>query len=138
MIRNEKGLTLIELLVSIVILGAVLLLYINVSSSTRIAEIFSSNQNAAIDVAEQAINTIRNEALLNPNQLPTYDAKNPKFTVAVTSQPLTNTPSTAIQITKPAGLNNHAVSLETIVDLSIDNVSYSPYIVNVTVSWGPQ
>lgn len=65
MLKNEKGLTLIEVLASVAILSIVVLAYINISDYTLLANHKSSKSVEALRIAEEQLNLARENFRVN-------------------------------------------------------------------------
>lgn len=60
MIRNEKGITLVEVLAAVVILSILVVAFTNISTFTTKSSSTTDRRAGALRVAEERLNTIRN------------------------------------------------------------------------------
>jgi prepilin-type N-terminal cleavage/methylation domain-containing protein len=114
MTRNEKGLTLIEVLAAVVILSILVLTFTNLSSFTMLSSSKTDKKAGAIQLAELTMNTLRekvntanaNSAIMNISTLP---APSPSvvngYTITMLETPLTPNPT----YTQPDSTNKVSV-----------------------------
>ncbi|CAN7572151.1 type II secretion system protein [Paenibacillus sp. LjRoot153] len=140
LIRNEKGLTLLEVLAATVILSLVVLMFLNISSFSMMSNKNDDLRVNALQLAEQKLNEYRstytaavpvlqNWADLNPALVPTSP-----YGIYVQQSGLQNPPFSPAVFT-----NRKLVSLQGIVlfrDISTTPAKLVPRILTVTVYWG--
>jgi len=138
MVRDDKGLTLIEVLAAIVILSVVILAFVNISGYTAQSSSKSDKKAGALRLAELTMNTLRNtvdssSSIMNVFTLPTPTPPPPNangYSIAMSETLLTATPSYSV-----AEFANK-VSLQDIFILH-DPVSNTDvnHLITITVSW---
>jgi prepilin-type N-terminal cleavage/methylation domain-containing protein len=80
MVRNNKGMTLIEVLAAVVILSIVVLAFSNISSFTMLSSSKTDKKAGAIRLAELTMNTIR-------DTVNTYNANSPIMNISTLAAP---------------------------------------------------
>lgn len=138
MVRNEKGITLIEVLAAVVLLGLAVMVFVNISGYTTLANVKSDNKTAALAIAEKVLNEKRTE----------YSKTVPYITgwtdVVSQSAEGSRTFKVIVQqtdITSPvydkSKYQSRYVSLQSIVLFKQDAASGAliPRLLTVTVSW---
>jgi len=68
---NDRGMTLVELLISMLIMMVVALALVQSSIVAMNANVTNEMRNEAVSVAEQQMNTVRNTSFANLSTLPT-------------------------------------------------------------------
>lgn len=138
-LRNEKGLTLLEVLAASVLLVVVALLLYTFSSSMSLSGHKSDRSNEAMGIAETVLNHLRNETYATRTgkiaELQTLYAAG-DYQVSITKQSVSaaSSPGPSPQTYNFASSeSNQRVSVSGI--MNIDSVSQY-YVVVVTVSWG--
>ena len=135
--RNEKGITLLELLASMAILGIMVAGFLNLTQFNAKTKLEESRRAEALRIAEEQLNRVR----VSYNSIP---AKSPvtgnqviststqgQYQLLIQLSDLTNTPS----YTAPA--NNRQVYVQSVVLIkdASDPTAMIPKLLTVTVSW---
>jgi prepilin-type N-terminal cleavage/methylation domain-containing protein len=115
MVRNNKGMTLIEVLAAIVILSIVVLAFSNISSFTMLSSSKTDKKAGAIRLAELTMNTLRETVNTNNANSPimnisTLAAPSPSvvngYTITMYETALTTNPT---YTTQPVSTNKVSV-----------------------------
>lgn len=88
--HNQHGLTLIEVLAAVVLLGIVVIAFVQLSDQQWLATTKSSKTTLALQIADQTLTTIRHELETKPGELTyplTADPNLPPFTCTAQSFP---------------------------------------------------
>lgn len=134
MIKNEKGLTLVEVLAAAAILGMIVTVFVTISGYTQLSFNKSDQKAASLRLAESKLNEIRNAIPVDP-PIPNVGTQNQPttpvsgFNVTVNETALTSTPVYSTPIPE-----KNQVSLQGVVLLN-NNGTYVPRLITVTVSW---
>lgn len=140
MIRNERGLTLLEVLAATVILSLVVLMFLNISSFSMMSNKNDDLRVNALHLAEQKLNEYRSTYTTAVPVLQNWADLNPAldpaipYGVYVQQSSLQNPPFSPAVFT-----NRKLVSLQSIVlfrDVSTTPATLVPRILTVTVYWG--
>lgn len=134
--RNEKGLTLIEVLASMVLLSIIVIAFVQVSGYTSLADNKSDRKAEAYRIAENELNELRTlyttPATIPDNASwtdPLPDTSYAGYTVVVQKHELNDINQNQYNYTN---IETNHVSIQSIV-LFTDNV---PRVITVTVTWG--
>jgi Tfp pilus assembly protein PilE len=142
MLRNNKGLTLMEILGAMTILGFVVILFISVSDYTVIRTYKNNTKYNALLLAENTLKEIifevnQSHSSGTPKEIGTYDK------IPTTSMPFTiHTDETLIDVTDgyqtTTPINKATqVSVQAVVNLKDSgDGNIKPRLLTVTVSWG--
>ncbi|KIL42458.1 hypothetical protein SD70_00685 [Gordoniibacillus kamchatkensis] len=137
-LKKERGLTLIEVLAAITILGIIVTAFVTISGYTQLSFNSSDKKAAALRLAEQKLKEIRSSIPQDP-PIPNINTQNaqilgvsgPHVTFNITVNETDLSPSSyPIPIPDP-----NCVSVEGIVILNNAGV-YVSRLITVTVSWG--
>lgn len=141
MLRNERGLTLLEVLAATVILSLVVLMFLNISSFSMMSTKNDDLRVNALHLAEQKLNEYRGAYTVSVPILQNWtDYSNPAvdptspYGLYVQQFGLQNAPLSPAVLT-----NRKLVSLQAIVlfrDISTTPVMLVPRVLTVTVYWG--
>lgn len=125
--KNQKGITLIELLAAMIILGVVVMSFVSISNYSSLADHRSGMQTEAMRLAEGKLNTLRNE--ITPSD-PIGSMNNTTvengYTIKIEDYPLNS-------VTHPA--SNRIVTVNAIV-LMHNGTNSEARLLTVTASWG--
>lgn len=125
--NSQRGLTLIEVLAAMLILGIAVISFVSVSNYTTLSNYNTDNTVKALTIAEDQINTSRSS--LKSNIVPIASQQvSDIYTVTQQLNPLGTAP---VFSTAP----KH-VSLQSVVPIVLSNSSAPvPYVLTVTVEW---
>jgi Tfp pilus assembly protein PilV len=137
MLKNEKGLSLAEVLGATVILGIVIIAFLNISGHMSLSFIRSDHNTEALRLAEETL-TNKLNAIATANRIPDVGTQGVATTtidgyeVTIYETELTNT-----TYDLPPGATQH-VSVQAIVILKSTNPPppLVSRLITVTVSWG--
>jgi prepilin-type N-terminal cleavage/methylation domain-containing protein len=136
MIRNEKGVTLVEVLAALVLIGLAVTLFVSLSGTAALSSQTEDRRSAAMEIAENELNLWKGrlkagEAL--PTVLPYIypDTAYPGYSVRLLAPKILNASSdlSTLYDGQLAGLSRH-VSMQTIVYRG-----GQPHLVTIVVSW---
>ncbi len=136
MLRNEKGMTLVEVLAALVLIGLAVTLFVSLSGTAALSSRTEDRRSEAMEIAENELNLWKGrlkagEAL--PTVLPYIYPENayPGYQVRLLAPRILNasTNPAALYDGQLAGLSQH-VSMQTIVYRS-----GQPHLVTIIVSW---
>ena len=135
MMRNEKGLTLVEVLAALVLIGLAVTLFVTLSGTAAVSSQVEDRRSAALEIAENELNLWKGrlkagEALpAIPSIYP--DNAYPGYEVRLLVPQILNasTNLSSLYDGQLVGLSRH-VSMQTIVYRS-----GQPYLVTIVVSW---
>ena len=132
--ENQKGVTLIEVLAAFTLLAVILMAYLNIIGTTRLATKQSDQSTTALAYAEQVVNAIQ----LNPTsaEIAQYHDKlnvvnQQTFHTYIQQIPYT---TSEITVSPDPAMKTQRVSVPTIIYATLDR-GKSPYLITVTVSW---
>jgi prepilin-type N-terminal cleavage/methylation domain-containing protein len=136
--RNERGLTLIEVLAAVVILTIVVLTFINFSSFSTLSTNKTDKKAGALRLAERTMNSLRdtvytNATMMNINSLPT-----PTLPPDLVGSGYIITMSNSAVIANPSyspALYPNKVSLQEIFILKNPSNISTTYLITIIVSW---
>jgi prepilin-type N-terminal cleavage/methylation domain-containing protein len=132
-VKNQKGLTLLEVLAAIVILSLAVLLIVNISEYSSLAQQKDTIESRARVVAEDQLNAMRQHLRTHhtlPSQLSeTVTKGGVEFKVVI--HPLSNLLSPPVYATTE--VLNRQISLQSIV-----YVNNLVNLLTITVSWGAE
>jgi Tfp pilus assembly protein PilV len=143
-IKNEKGLTLLEIIAAALILSFIVLAFADISGYSRLSFAKSDKKNVALRLAEQKLKDIRNTiestnpAINTQNMVTTPFPSNTDYSYTISDTPLTETPTYTNQTTTANRVSLQAVVL---MDSGTTNPGpppttiYVPRLITVTVSW---
>jgi len=139
MLRNEKGLTLVEVLAALVLIGMAVTLFVSLSGTAAVSSRTEDRRSEALEIAENELNLWKGR-LKAGDSLPTafpyvYTlAEQPEYEVRLPAPKVMNasTDFTALYDGQLAGLSSR-VSMQTVVYRS-----NQPQLVTVVVSWEAQ
>lgn len=126
-LKNERGITLIEVMAASVILGILVVSFLSFSGYSILAGKKSDRSTEAQRIAEKQLNIARQSISEDPTKLPAKPTV-PGYDVTIQATDLVNT----INYVSTSFLANH-ISLQAIVFMNS-----TPKVLTVTVSWsGP-
>lgn len=133
--RNERGLTLVEVLAALVLIGLAVTLFVSLSGTAAVSSQTEDRRSAAMEIAENELNLWKGrlkagEALpVEPYIFP--DNVYPGYEIRLLVPRILNASSdlTALYTGQLAGLSRH-VSMQSIVYRS-----GQPHLVTIVVSW---
>ncbi len=141
-IKNERGLTLIEVLAAMAILSIIVIAFVNISGYMTLAFSKGDSETEAIRLAEKILTEERNRIdSLSTRPSVDYEKTIPVvngYVVTINETALVNNPSYSQPL--PTGLTNH-VSVQGVVLLKnpnsvpVPNID-DPRLLTVTLSWG--
>lgn len=135
--KDDQGLTLIEVIATVAILSIVIVLFLNLSAYTRLAEQKSDRTTEAQQLIENMMNEIRDEYKRNTTQtlnslttllnskIGQYRALYPQYSFYGQHQRAAN------QITLPRACNSPSASIS-----SLFYIQPNSYILSITACWG--
>jgi prepilin-type N-terminal cleavage/methylation domain-containing protein len=138
MARNERGLTLIEVLAAVVILSILILTFTNISSFTILSSSKSDKKAGAISLAERTMHSLQDRVnssttVMNINLLPSPalppDLADSGYEITMSHSTLIANPS----YNAAPYINN--VSLQDIFILKDNSGNDINYLITITVSW---
>ncbi|TBL80229.1 type IV pilus modification PilV family protein [Paenibacillus thalictri] len=137
MFKNERGVTLVEVLAAVVLLGIAVIIFVNLSGYTLLAGKKSDYKTAALRIGEKVLNEKRAEIAASAPALPwtvsssTADDGSLHFKVFVQQ---TDMASPAYSKT---GFGSHYLSLNAVALFKTSSASSDlvPRLLTVTVSW---
>lgn len=143
MLRNQKGMTLAEVMAAAVILGILVIAYFNISSYTIWSEKKLDMSVEALAIAEEITNVIRSEIASNTTSLTynislnphtgTIERSNHTFTYRVTRTAY-STASPQVNLSSPVP-GNRQRSIQSLILLTNSSNVQIPELMVVTVSW---
>ncbi|WP_158301532.1 type IV pilus modification PilV family protein [Paenibacillus mesophilus] len=122
---NEKGFTLLEVLAAVVILGIVIIGFVNLTNFNLISDRNSGRYDAALKIAEEKLNEARSQ-IKTGNAYTAAPAVPAPYTAFIQDQPYT-----AAAVTyNNSQFGNSMASLQTVVYMN-----GAPRLLTVTISW---
>ena len=132
--ENQKGVTLIEVLAAFTLLAVILMAYLNIISTTRLATKQSDQSTTALAYAEQVVNAIQ----INPTsaEIALYHDQLNVINQQTFHTYIHQTPYTISEITvsPDSSMKAQRVSVPTLIYADLDRGEL-PYLITVTVSW---
>jgi prepilin-type N-terminal cleavage/methylation domain-containing protein len=138
MARNEKGLTLIEVLASVVILSIVVLTFTNFSSYTILSTNKTDKKAGALRLAERTMNSLRDTVYTHPAMMNINSLPIPTLPPDLVDSGYVITMSTSTVIANPSYnpvLYPNKVSLQEIFILKNPSNISTTYLITIIVSW---
>lgn len=149
MLMNEKGVSLIEILAAVALIGLVLITYTNISFHSMNVSVSSNQLTQAMILAEKQMNLLRNEVIAtktgddmtsyNPAILPETISGVDYHTFAQlsalneekTRNPVSNYMNGVL------GNDNHSTVLQSLVLLKseVNSSTYKPFALTIIISW---
>jgi prepilin-type N-terminal cleavage/methylation domain-containing protein len=129
MLKNSKGLTLIEVLAAVAILGIVIAAFVSISNYSMLANQQNDREIEAIQIAENVVNDVR-DFIARTGRFPDAEpvSSDPKYHIYIQHSQLRNMNSGDYDRSKFE--NKEHVSIQTIVYLNME-----PRLLTVTVYW---
>ncbi len=137
MLKNDKGLTLIEVLGALLILSIVIITFVGVSQFTNLSFSRNDDRTEAIRLAEKTL-SVKKNAIATAAIVPNSGTQGAVTTIIDNySVTIYDTALTNSIYALPAGKTSH-VSVQTIVILksTVSPFADEPRLITVTVSWG--
>ncbi|MCC2685283.1 MAG: hypothetical protein K0R75_2182 [Paenibacillaceae bacterium] len=138
MIRNERGITLIEIMAAVVILSITVVIFTNISQYLSDNTVKDDKRTEALNIANQKLNSVVN-AISSTSPFTGINTQNATTTidgypVTVNETALTNTTGSSFS-NIPA--DERHVSLSSVVLMYNSGTGQNePRLITVTVSWG--
>jgi type IV pilus assembly protein PilV len=120
LMRSEEGFTLIEIMITLVILSIGLVALAGLQVSAIKGNAFSKRMTAAVSIANQKLEQLKDTAYANilSESSTQITQSNIQFTRQVTvtnNSPLANTKTVNVTVTWSDGSNSHSVPITTII-----------------------
>jgi type II secretory pathway pseudopilin PulG len=142
MINNQKGITLIEIMAATVILGMLVIGFINLSTFSSKSKIGNDRSVAALQLAEEQLNinrsyynTLQSDAIITGNKqltpFPSSIPDNDNYNIIVQLSDLIENPT----YTQTTGNRQVHVQSVVLIKNAADLTQVVPRLLTVTVSW---
>jgi type II secretory pathway pseudopilin PulG len=138
MIRNERGITLIEILAAVIILGITVAIFTNISQYLTNNSVKDDERTEALNIANLKLNSVVN-ALPSSSPFANINTQNASTTIdgyPVTVNETALTSMTGSSFSNIPAVERH-VSLSSVVLMYNSGTGQNePRLITVTVSWG--
>lgn len=149
MLMNQKGVSLIEILLAVALIGLVVITYTNISFHSMNVNVSSNHLTQAMIIAEKQMNLLRNEVIVTKtgDDLTSYNPDIPSDTIngveyhtfaqlspinaEKTRNPVSN------YVNGVLANDNHLTILqsEVLLKSTVNSSTYEPFVLTVIISW---
>lgn len=134
--NNERGITLIEVLAAVVILGIAVVIFTNISSYSMLVNKQSDHKSEALRLAGKKLSEIRNDIETSPTpiEVGTQNVGSTLIAGTIYSYSVVETSLANGQVNNTQLMDNN-VSVQAIVLLTNPGAGREQRLITVTVSW---